>query len=82
MMTLYDDGIMRTIIDLPDEQVSALAQWCDEQKISRAEAIRRALATMLANRQQAGREAAFGAWKRDNIDSRSIVEKLREEWDS
>ncbi len=73
---------MRTIIDLPDEQVSALAQWCDEQKISRAEAIRRALATMLANRHQAGREAAFGAWKRDKIDSRRIVEKLRKEWDS
>lgn len=82
MMTLYDEANMRTIIDLPDEQASALARWCDERKISRAEAIRRALAVMLANQQQAGREQAFGAWKRKDMDSRSFVENLREEWDS
>lgn len=82
MMTLYDEAVMRTIIDLPEEQVSALARWCDERKISRAEAIRRALAVMLTNQQQVGRVQAFGAWKRKDMDSRSFVENLRKEWDT
>ncbi len=46
-MTYYDDA-MRTIVDLPDEQVEALAELCEREKISRAEAIRRAVAAMLA----------------------------------
>ncbi|MES2661552.1 MAG: ribbon-helix-helix protein, CopG family [Verrucomicrobiota bacterium] len=73
---------MRTIIDLPEEQVKALASWCEEHEISRAEAIRRALGSMLSNQHRAGREKAFGAWKGKNIDSRNLVKELREEWDS
>nr|WP_306469842.1 ribbon-helix-helix protein, CopG family [Oscillatoria laete-virens] len=71
---------MRTIIELPDDQVSALADLCKSEKISRAEAIRRALGDMLSRRKAHSRENAFGAWpKRGN--SRAIVEELRREWD-
>lgn len=77
---IYDVVIMRTIIELPDDQVAALADLCKSEKISRAEAIRRALADMLSRRKAHSRETAFGAWpKRGN--SRAIVEKLRREWD-
>ncbi len=78
---MHDDVIMRTIIDLPDAQAQALAEWCKAEKISKAEAVRRALAGMLANQQQAGREIAFGAWQKKNLNARTFVENLREEWD-
>jgi hypothetical protein len=78
---MYDDDIMRTIIDLPDDQVNALAELCRIQRISRAEAVRRALASMLANQQILGREKAFGAWQKKNIDSQKFVQNLREEWE-
>lgn len=70
---------MRTIIDLPDHQLTALAALCEREKISRAEAVRRALDAMLAEKQSVTRESAFGAWA-PHGDSRSAVDALREEW--
>lgn len=72
---------MRTIVDLPDEQVSALAEVCRIQGISRAEAVRRAIAEMLANQKALSREETFGAWNGKRRDSQALVRKLREEWD-
>ena len=70
---------MRTIIDLPEHQVAALADLCKKENISRAEAIRRALDTMLAEKQTLTRDDAFGAWA-PRGDSRELVDALREEW--
>lgn len=78
---IYDEVIMRTIIDLPEDQISALAELCKSEKISRAEAIRRALGEMLSRKQSQERDQAFGAWK-NRGDSRKIVESLRQEWES
>jgi hypothetical protein len=72
---------MRTIVDLPEEQVAALAELCRVQGISRAEAVRRALAEMLAKGQGVARDKAFGAWKGRKIDSRKYIQDLRKEWD-
>ncbi len=36
---IYDDVIMRIIIELPEDQVNALAELCKSEGISRAEAI-------------------------------------------
>lgn len=80
-MMIYDNVIMRTIIDLPEDQIRGLQELCKTEKISRAEAIRRALGQMLSQKQTAGRENAFGAWKSKKIDARKFVEKLRGEWD-
>jgi len=44
-MTL-DDDVMRTIIELPDAQLESLSRLCRREKISRAEAIRRAVDKM------------------------------------
>ncbi len=71
--------IMRTIIDLSDSQITALAELCERENISRAEAIRRALDVMLADKQSIEREAVFGAWA-PRGDSRVAVNALREEW--
>lgn len=77
-MTSYD-VIMRTIVDLPDHQVVALADLCARENISRAEAVRRALDTMLAENQITTRDAAFGTWS-PRGDSRATIDALREEW--
>jgi hypothetical protein len=37
-MTAYDN-VVRTIIDLPKQQLDALARLCEAQKISRAEVL-------------------------------------------
>lgn len=71
---------MRTIIELPEDQAAALAELCKLERISRAEAVRRALGEMLARKQSQGRKQAFGAW-RDRGDSRKFVENLRQEWE-
>ena len=77
---MNDAVIMRTIIDLPSQQLAALGAFCERERISRAEAIRRALDAWLASRLPAERVSAFGAWERGE-DSRKIVDDLRAEWD-
>jgi metal-responsive CopG/Arc/MetJ family transcriptional regulator len=71
---------MRTIVDLPQEQLSALARLCEQQNISRAEAVRRAVGLLIKETAEAKPDVGFGIWKHKKADSRKIVEKLRSEW--
>jgi hypothetical protein len=71
---------MRTIIDLPEDQVNALAALCEAHGISRAEAVRRAVARLLAEERRPGREKAFGAWKKRPRDATTTIQSLRDEW--
>lgn len=77
---MNDAVIMRTIIDLPEQQLAALGVFCERERISRAEAIRRAVEAWLATRLPAERASVFGAWEYGE-DSRKIVDDLRAEWD-
>jgi hypothetical protein len=77
---MHDDVIMRTIIDLSSEQIEALAEWCEAERISRAEAVRRSLDEVLARRRLRRREEVFGSWS-PRGDSRQIVDDLRKEWE-
>ena len=77
--------MMRTIIDLPEEQVKALDTYRKKERISRAEAVRRAVAAFLAGKLQRRfdfrGDPAFGSStsfrKEDSI---KLVRRLREEW--
>lgn len=40
---IYDNIVMRTIVDLPLDQVNALRKFCEALGISRAEEVRRAV---------------------------------------
>lgn len=71
---------MRTIVDLPEEQLGALAQLCEAQKISRAEAVRRAVGRLIKESQADKKDVGFGIWMHKRIDSRKFVGKLRAEW--
>jgi len=78
MMTLYDD-VMRTIVDIPEQNIQALDAVCEREHISRAEAVRRAVAAYLA-RHKAGGDEAFGLWKGRGRDGLAYQDSLRDEW--
>ena len=84
MMT-DDDDAMRTIIELPDAQIEALALFCRREGVSRAEAIRRAVDKLVSGSEMAeaqqNMEAGFGLWRGRRTDGRSYVEALRDEWE-
>ena len=71
---------MRTIIELPEEQLTGLDGWCRREGISRAEAIRRAVAAMLAERAKGEAAGAFGLWRDRAADALAEQEKIRNEW--
>jgi metal-responsive CopG/Arc/MetJ family transcriptional regulator len=71
---------MRTIVDLTEEQIGALARLCEEQKISRAEAVRRAVGHMIKEAATKRKDVGFGIWRHKRLDSRKYVEKVRSEW--
>ncbi len=81
-MTRYDD-VMRTIIDLPGDQLAALDAWRRARGVSRAEAVRRAVARLINDEhdRRAAVDAAFGLWKGRVADGLAEQERLRAEWD-
>jgi metal-responsive CopG/Arc/MetJ family transcriptional regulator len=72
---------MRTIVDLPEEQVRGLDLWCQRERISRAEAVRRAVRDALSTQSASPRADAFGAWSATKFESRKYVDAIRGEWD-
>ena len=80
MITLYDIA-MRTIVDIPEEQLDELKDFCEQEDISRAEAIRRAIQVFLKQVFPKEKEEAFGIWKDKTVDSLKYQKKLRDEWE-
>jgi len=70
---------MRTIVDLPQEQIRKLALFCRREKISRAEAVRRAVDRFLRGSPASDLRAYFGASKTHGNISQQ-VSRLRGEW--
>jgi len=73
---------MRTIVDLTEEQLEALGRICEAQKISRAEAVRRAVDRLILENTAANKDIGFGLWRHKRLDGRKHVERLRTEWGS
>lgn len=71
---------MRTIIDLPEEQVTRLAALCRRDRLSRAEAVHRAVAACLDAHSAGERDEAFGMWRGRNPDGLTYERNLRDEW--
>lgn len=71
---------MRTIIELPDDQLETLADLCRREGISRAEAIRQAIAHFTRGRRSKAVAAAFGLWRSRPIDGLEYQRQLRDEW--
>ncbi len=71
---------MRTIVDLPQDQIVGLAALCERESISRTEAVRRAVADYLRSSREVERRAFFGMWHDRGIDGDEYQRALREEW--
>jgi metal-responsive CopG/Arc/MetJ family transcriptional regulator len=80
MITVYDDT-MRTIIELPDEQVEALGNLSAQEKVSRAEIIRRAVSNYIREKQSGKGRSAFGLWKKKKVNALKYESRLRAEWE-
>lgn len=76
---------MRTIVDLPPEQIAALDAYTKAEGISRAEAVRRAVAAFVPATRKKMRSLrehpAVGTVTPEETDSVAYVRKLRAEWD-
>lgn len=73
--------IMRTIIEIPEQQLEQMKPVLQQEGISRAELIRRAVNEYLKQYQQPDEHSAFGLWADHARDGLDYQEKLRSEWD-
>ena len=73
--------IMRTLVDIPDDQIDDLAVICEVKKVSRAEVIRQAISFYIGTNKLAPADA-FGLWKakQPNLDGLAYQEQARAEW--
>jgi predicted transcriptional regulator len=71
---------MRTLVDIPDDQISALADLCERLHQPRSALIREAIGEYLARRSRARAADAFGLWGKDAMDGLAYQRKARSEW--
>jgi hypothetical protein len=74
-----DDIAVRTIVDLPQEQIRKLTLFCRREKISRAEAVRRAVDRFLRGSPASDLRSFFGASPTRGKISKQVA-RLRHEW--
>jgi hypothetical protein len=79
---------MRTLIDLPEEDIAKIKKITEEQGISRAEFVRRAVRQSLEPQQKVDRNQFFGLWARNRDPNDPPLEdglayqlRMRAEWD-
>ena len=71
---------MRTLVDIPEEDLSLLNKLSEAENISRAELVRQAISTYLATRKQSEQVAGFGLWADHPVDGLAYQKKIRREW--
>jgi hypothetical protein len=73
---------VRTIIDLPSDQIEALDVLCRRDGLSRAEAVRRAVAEHVQRHRGPDADRAFGLWRGRRTDGVKYQRRVRGEWDA
>jgi metal-responsive CopG/Arc/MetJ family transcriptional regulator len=68
---------MRTVVDIPDEDLRLLNQLTETLGLSRAEIVRQAIAQYLAPHRMAD---AFRLWRDVAVDGLVYQESVRQEW--
>ena len=71
---------MRTLIDLPDTQIQALAALCERVRQPRAAVIREAVAEYLERHVAKSPDDAYGLWGAETPDGLAYQQKARAEW--
>jgi hypothetical protein len=81
---------MRTLIDIPEKQLTELNAISEARNLTRAELVRQAIASFL-NQNRPGPEKAFGIWRDQTLvlpgpdeplpkDGLEYQERIRSEW--
>jgi hypothetical protein len=73
-------GRMRTLIDIPEDDLKLMSLVAKKLSISRAEFVRQAVATSLAPHRQKMNHQAFGSWPDFREDGLEYQERIRAEW--
>ena len=71
---------MRTLVDIPDEDLKLIAKVVKKRSISRAEFVRHAIDSALAPYRKKIEHGAFGLWAGRDEDGLDYQERLRSEW--
>ena len=71
---------MRTLVDLPEEELEQLNLLSKARRVSRAALIRQAVSGYL-EQNKTGLEDSFGLWKKKSVDGVKYQERLRGEWE-
>jgi hypothetical protein len=71
---------MRTIVDLPSQQLDSLKEIGKRERLSRAELVRRAVAQFIEQHRLPPDDDAFGLWRNRDVDGVTYQRKLRREW--
>lgn len=72
---------MRTLVDLPEQQIDALAEIGRRERVSRAALVREAVDELIAKRRRSALDASFGILKGQIEDGLAFQERMRAEWD-
>jgi predicted transcriptional regulator len=70
---------MRTLVDVTNDQVKALAELCARVNQPRAALIREAINEYL-ERHRPPEDEAFGLWGQEAVDGLAYQDKVRAEW--
>lgn len=73
---------MRTLVDIPTNELEAINTLSKAEGVSRAESIRRAIKAYVELKTPMPKlEDGFGLWKDYDIDGDEYQQKIRAEWD-
>lgn len=71
---------MRTLIDIPENDLKLMSEVARKLEISRSEFVRRAVHSSLAPYRGKMNHEAFGAWTALDEDGLAYQERMRSEW--
>lgn len=71
---------MRTLVDIPEEDLELLNGVVKKLAISRAEFVRRAISTSLEPHRADPAASAFGIWRDRPVDGLEYQQRMRDEW--
>lgn len=72
---------MRTLIDIPESELSRLDELSERRQVSRAHLVRCAIREYLHQQGQGSLDGAFGLWSGRGIDALEYQQQMRQEWE-
>jgi len=72
---------MRTLVDIPENDLSRLTKMSKTRKVSRSQLVRNAVSRFLQEEEPDSLDKLFGIWADRNIDGLEYQEQMRREWE-